>query len=463
MSLIDSLNTAVSGMTAQSSALNNISDNVANSQTVGFKGINTTFADYVTSASSASQDPSSVAARQQFTNALQGSISQVASPTSLAISGNGFFPVSQPIGTSGQGGSTFSSQPYYTRVGDFATNSAGYLVNSTGYALNGWTASSVSSTPTFIMSAVAPIQISKAPSAPVPTSEITISGNLPASPATDTVTNPYISSMQVYDADGNAQTVQLSWSQVGSTSPGAAISSSNPAVPNEWNLTITGGSPTGSPATTPSTGPMLVTFGATPTNAGQIVSVAGPSSTGTIAATVPSTQATGTSATITLPLSFKLGTQSVGLNLGTFGSTSGLTQFAGTNYQVVSQSQNGSPQGNYSSVTIKPTGDVVVNYDNGTSNTVARIPLANFDNPDGLVQQNGQTFTATSDSGTANLEAAGTGGTGTMVVGAVEASNVDIATEFTNMIVAQRAYTANSKIVTTANAMMQDTLNMVQG
>jgi flagellar hook protein FlgE len=114
-------------------------------------------------------------------------------------------------------------------------------------------------------------------------------------------------------------------------------------------------------------------------------------------------------------------------------------------------------------VTIQPTGNVTINYDNGTTKTVAQIPLVNFASPDSLQQQSGQAFTATIDSGAANVVSAGTGGTGSIVVGAEEGSNVDIATQFTQMIVAQRAYTANSKVITTANSMMQDALNMIQG
>lgn len=130
---------------------------------------------------------------------------------------------------------------------------------------------------------------------------------------------------------------------------------------------------------------------------------------------------------------------------------------------MASQTQDGSTQGNFSSVTVRPTGDVVINYDNGSLKTVARVPLAHFGSPDLLQQQDGQAFTATTASGVANIVSAGTGGAGTLVVGAEEGSNVDIATQFTQMIVAQRAYTANSKVVTTANSMMQDALNMIQG
>jgi flagellar hook protein FlgE len=210
---------------------------------------------------------------------------------------------------------------------------------------------------------------------------------------------------------------------------------------------------------------MLVNFGvgvAPSTPAGTIASI-GIDQAATPAAVPPPVQTLGNPATLTLGLDFGLGPQSIAINLGQFGTTNGVTQFAGNDYAVATQTQDGSSQGNYTSVTIEPVGNVVINYDNGTTKTVAKIPLANFASPDSLQQQNGQAFTATIESGTANVVAAGTGGTGPLVVGAVEGSNVDIATQFTQMIVAQRAYTANSKVITTANSMMQDALNMVQG
>jgi len=429
-------------MNAQSAALSAISDNVANSQTVGFKATNTDFIDYVSGSSPATATPDTVIARADTATSVQGSVTQVSNPTSLAVSGAGFFAVQRPTGAT-----TFDPQQYYTRVGDFTANSAGYLVNSAGYALQG---------------ASGPIQISQAPSVPVPTSAATLAGNLPSTPTTDTVTTPYTTAMQVYDAGGNAQTLNLSWSQV-ATTPGSPISATNPAVPNQWNLTITGGTPAGTPPVTPTTGPMLVTFGSTAADAGTITGITAPGTAGGIAATVPATQATGGAATVTLPLNFGFGAQSVALNLGNFGSTNGMSQFAGTSYQITSQTQNGAAQGNFSNVTIKPTGDVVINYDNGSNRTVDHIPLVTFNNPDALQQQNGQAFTATAESGGANVVSPGTGGAGTLVVSAEEASNVDIAAQFTQMIVAQRAYTANTKMISTANQLLQDTLNMVQG
>ena len=452
MSLFGSLNAAVGGLNAQSVALGSISDNVANSQTVGFKATNTAFTNYLTESDAQAHAPGAVVARPQYTNSVQGAVTQVSNPTSLAVSGNGLFAVQRPTSDT-----TFSPQQYYTRVGDFAPNKAGFLVNSTGYTLDGWPAVGTSGTQ-FDPNAIGPIQISKAPSAPVPTTDASIAANLPSMPPAGTTS--YTSTVQIHDAGGNAQNLKLTWDQV--PSPTSTPPATTPFKPNQWNLTVTSGTVT--------TGPMLVEFGTTPGTAGTISSItkspgtAGPPSTpATPAGVVPAAQANGDPASLALSLNFGLGNQPVNLNLGQFGKPNGVTQFSGSDYQVSSQTQNGASQGNYSSVTIQPTGNVVINYDNGHTTTVARIPLVNFNNPDALQQQDGQALTATLDSGNPNVAAAGTGGTGKLIVGAQEGSNVDIASQFTQMIVAQRAYTANTKVVATANQLLQDTLNMVQG
>jgi flagellar hook protein FlgE len=445
MSLIGSLNAAVGGMNAQAAALSSISDNVANSQTVGFKETDTSFSDYVTQSSAAVHAPGAVLARPEYTNSVQGTVTQVSNPTSVAISGSGFFPVQRLTGTSG-----VNPLQYYSRVGDFSPNNDGNLINSAGYALDGWPATAGATMDT---SKLTPIQISQAPSDPVATSTITLAANLPAVPPAGGA--PYSSTVQVNDAAGNAQSVVMNWTQVNPSAavPPAPISALNPATPNQWNLTITAGVTAGTPPTPTVNGPYLVTFGN-----GTVGQPAG-----TIASIGPAAGAIGTAATIAMNPDFGYGAQPITLNLGTFGSTGGVTQFTGTDYAVASQTQNGQAQGNYSSVSIQTSGDVVINYDNGTNKTIARIPLATFNSPDSLQQQDGQAFTATIGSGSANVLAAGSGGAGTLVAGAEEGSNVDIAAQFTQMIVAQRAYTANSKVVTTANSMMQDALNMIQG
>jgi flagellar hook protein FlgE len=468
MSVLGALNTGVSGMDAQAAALSAISNNVANSQTVGYKETDTSFVDYVTQASATSEAPGSVAALPQYMNATAGTPTQTGNPTSLAVSGAGFFPVQLPVGASGAGTSSFSPLQYYTRAGDFSPNSQGYLQNSEGYVLDGFPAANAAGT-SFNTNALQPIQISQAPSPPVATQNVSITGNIGSTPPSGTTS--YTSSVQIYDAAGNQQTLNLTWSQV-ATDPTNPISATNAPKANEWDLTV---STTGAEPQT--TGQMLVTFNPGSSSAtasgpvGTIENIAAATNTpasnaspAPVTATVPTVSTANSAATIGLALNFGQGLQNVALNLGQFGSTNGITQFSGTSYaQSAPPAQDGLPQGNYNGVTIGSNGNVVVNYSNGATSTIAQVPLANFADPDSLQQQSGQAFTATTDSGVANIVAPGTGGTGTMVAGSVEGSNVDIATQFTQMIVAQQAYTANSKVITTANSMLQVAVNMIQG
>lgn len=445
MSLLGSLNAAVGGLGAQSAAIGNISDNIANSQTVGFKETDTAFVDYLTSSSVNAHSPGAVVARPEYTNSTQGAVTQVSNPTSLAISGQGFFAVQRT-----SNGVVNDPTPYYTRVGDFALDRSGRFVNSAGYALDGWVSKNPAGT-AFDTTKLSPITISKAPSQPVPTSKIDLAANLPATPNLASV--PYASTLQVNDASGVTHTLTLSW-----TPQDAAGTTST--SPTQWGLRVSGSNATGA-AQDFYTGTVRFFNGTDNTPASGATPAA---VTGTIESVTPGTTGgVGSGAAASVPLDFGLGPQAVSLNLGTIGTTAGVTQFAGSDYQVAALKQDGSAQGNFSSVSIQSSGDVVIAYDNGKTATVARVPLTNFSDPNALQQQDGQAFTATLDSGSPNTFVVGEGGTGKVTGGAVEASNVDIAAQFTQMIVAQRAYTANTKVVTTTNQMLQDTLNMVQG
>jgi flagellar hook protein FlgE len=138
-----------------------------------------------------------------------------------------------------------------------------------------------------------------------------------------------------------------------------------------------------------------------------------------------------------------------------------VTQFAGSTYSLLGLTQDGVAPGSFSGVTTQVNGNIVVNYNNGETKTIAQVPLVTFNAPNSLQSQDGQAFTATPASGSPLAEAAGTNGAGNLVTGSIEGSNVDVATEFTNLIVAQQAYSSNAKVVTTANQMLQVTLQMV--
>lgn len=137
MSLLGAMNTAISGLKAQAAAFGNISDNVANSQTVGYKQVATNFIDYLTTSTATTSDPGAVVAIPDYENNVQGTITQTNDTTGLAIAGQGFFAVSQQTGLVNNI-PTFNPEQFYTRAGDFTLNSSGYLVNSAGEYLNGW-------------------------------------------------------------------------------------------------------------------------------------------------------------------------------------------------------------------------------------------------------------------------------------------------------------------------------------
>ena len=175
-----------------------------------------------------------------------------------------------------------------------------------------------------------------------------------------------------------------------------------------------------------------------------------------------STATDGTPAAVSFNADFGSGNQAITLNLGNYGGTNGVTQYAGTQYNLEGLTQNGVPPGSFAGVTPQANGDIVVNYNNGQTRTIAQVPLVTFNDPNALQRQDGQSFTATLGSGTPLAEVASTNGAGNLVTGSVESSNVDIATEFSNLIVAQQAYSANAKMVTTAQQMLETTVDMKQ-
>jgi flagellar hook protein FlgE len=206
MSLFGAMNTAISGLTAQSSAFGNIGDNVANSQTVGYKRVDTNFIDYLTTSTQRVNDPGAVVATPNYVNNVQGTITQTDNPLGLAIAGQGFFAVSQQNGEVNNI-PTFNQQQFYSRAGDFQMDKNGFLVNSAGYYLNGWPVDS--NTGVVNQNTLKPIQVTQTVYNPVATSQVTLSANLPATPAT----SPIQSDVDVYDSLGKLHTITLNWTQ----------------------------------------------------------------------------------------------------------------------------------------------------------------------------------------------------------------------------------------------------------
>ena len=429
MSIFGAMTTAIAGLNAQSTAFSNVGDNLANTQTTGYKSVDTTFDNYITVSTGQVNESGTVVARPRYNNSLQGSITSSTSPLSLAISGQGYLPVSSQNGVV-NGLPTFDGRQLYTREGDFKLDANGYLVNSSGNFLNGWPASDDG---VIDMTRLTQLQVGQSGFKPHPTVNATIAANLPATPAAGATSA--MTELPVVDAQGTSQNLELNWSQ-GTTA-------------NTWNLAVTQQDGT-------ALGSVVVSFGANGVAPGTIGAV-----TPTAPATA-STYAPGTNATVSFTANFGagLGNQPITLNLGKYGGTDGVTQFAGTTYNLVNTSQDGVKPGSFSSVSMEQNGDVKVNYDNGQSRVLAQIPVVTFASPDSLQRQDGQAFLATNASGTARINQPGGNGAGTLVTSSLEGSNVDIAQEFTKLIVAQRAYSANTKMVTTADDMLQQTIDM---
>jgi flagellar hook protein FlgE len=343
---------------------------------------------------------------------------------------------------------TFSPQQYYTRAGDFQMDKNGYLVNSAGNYLNGWPVNS--QTGSVNQNTLQPIQVTQTVYNPVSTTNATLSANLPATPAAGTAIpgTPISSDIDVYDALGTLHTVTLNWVQTAQDKWSVQINSKDDIGANkDMGTADVGFGLTSNGAPSGTAGALQPDVG----DPGSIVT-ANP-------AYIPNTN---TAATVQFTTNFGSGPQAITINLGTFGQTNGVTQFAGSTYNLRGLTQNGVPPGAFSSVTTQTNGDIIVNYDNGQTRTIAQVPVVTFNAADKLQRQNGEAFTASTGSGTPLAEAPGTNGAGNLVTQSVESSNVDIAAEFSKLIVAQQAYSANTKMVTTASQMLQQTIDMKQ-
>ncbi|MGE0533068.1 MAG: flagellar hook protein FlgE [Hyphomonadaceae bacterium] len=431
MSIYTALRAGVSGLTANSSALAVISDNIANVNTVGYKRSGVDFSALVNAQNSnTTYNAGGVLplTRQQIS--LQGSLEQSRSTTDLAISGDGFFIVSPNNQQLSNGGSVL-----FTRAGSFTIDADGYMVNAQGLYLQGWPVGSdgsVTTSPTSL-SAIEPVNISGVGGLAEPTENVGINANLNSDQtpfggayvagnmATGTVTPHFESSLEVFDSLGAPRTIAFGFLKTG---------------PNEWQVeayarpstNITGGGGTGG----------LLATGTLDFNTDGTVA----GTTGDIAAafTIDWAATTGAEA------------QDIVLDLET-----GMTQFA-KSFGVTSVTADGVPPGDLVGLVLEGDGMLTAQFSNGRARALYQIPLATFLNPNGLAADQGGAFRTTLESGLYNINAANAGGAGRVVSGALEASNVDLAAEFTNLITTQRAYSAASRIITTADEMLEELL-----
>ena len=438
MSLFSSLTVAVSGLAAQSTAIGNISNNLANTSTTAYKSVGTSFEALVT-ASSNSSGSGGVTASAQYANDVEGTISSSSVSTYMAISGSGYYAVKK-ASTSPDGTVVFSNETYYTRRGDFTLDKDGYMVNGAGYYLVGWTVNST--TGDVDTASVNPIQVSQLLDNPVSTTTVDYSANLPASQ-----TAPYTaatSTISVYDALGVAHDMSLTWVKT--------------AV-NTWDcdVTIKGGRlNAGVYSDYMATIPM--TFNSA-SNVGSIASIV----TGSNYSVIDNSSASENKAQISVPLNFDgAGAQTLIVSFGDINKAKGTTQYADTSLTVSSFTQNGIPRGSFQNVSVDTSGTVTLNYDNGQAKTFYQIPIVQFYAQNKLAEITGDAYSSTINSGSPRYNSAGTVGAGTIESSSLEGSNVDIADQFSSLIQSQQVYSANAKTISAVNSMLETIMNIVR-
>ena len=449
MGIFDALTAAVSGLQAQSYALQNISGNIANSQTVGYKEIETAFTALVSQAALNQQTAGGVFAGSTATNDVQGTIQNESTTTDMAVEGNGWFVVTQPSGNSGTQ-QTFSGVNDYTRRGDFQMNSSGYLVNGAGYYLMGSPLNPATGVPTSSTPQVLQFDNNFLPAQP--TTTIDYAANLPSSPSV------------AYNNSTDQMDGLIRWI-AGLVRPARWSATTQP--PSRHNRSTAVRSP---PTIRWATRSMSNIVGWK--RAARPAAIRGNYSIRPIPAppaaqvawqNVGSTfsfDTTGKLSSVTPPLA----AQNITVNGDTIPNvslnipTGSLTQFAasGGAAQVNNLTQNGFAAGSLQSLSVDK-GQIVGSFSNGQSIALADVTLANFNGQNQLQALNGEAYAATPESGSPLYS-----GTGQVVGSALEASNVDIATQFSQLIVAQQAYSANAKVMTTANQMIQSLLTVIQ-
>jgi flagellar hook protein FlgE len=419
MSLLGAMNSAISALNAQSQAISMISDNLANSSTYGYKTTSASFESLVTaSGSTTSYSSGGVTASSRSDISAQGLLTTTSTSTNVAISGNGFFPVSA---------SADASVINYTRNGAFTTDSDGYLVNN-GYYLLGWpTDASGNVIGGETQGALTAIDTNALASSAAATTSASLSATLPADAA---VGDTYTSTMELYDSLGTAANTEVTWEKTGD---------------NQWTATF--GNPTlasdaSVSAGTVTSSPITIDF----------------NSDGTLASTSPA------SPSLTIG-SWTTGAadSTIALNLGTAGSADGLSQYTtGSSDVQLEVSQDGVGYGSLTGVSVNDDGDVVASYSNGQTRSVYKIPVATFTNANGLSAMSDGVYAQTAESGTATLHESGKDGAGSVEGGMVEESTTDTNGEFSSMLAAQQAYSASAQVITAVNKMFDTLISAVR-
>lgn len=399
MSLYGTMRTGVSGMNAQANRLGTVAENIANSSTVGYKKASVQFSSMILPATGGAYNSGGVETDIRYSISDQGTFSYTTSETDLAVKGNGFFIVSGGDGVE-----------YLTRAGSFEVMDDGTLRNAAGYTLMGYEYSSTAD-PTIVVNGfegLTPVNLSSASISATASTEGKLNVNLPSGEAAGYSKS---TSLVAYDSQGNSRLLEFTYTKTAA---------------NTWTVEA---------------------------------SYAGPPVTTVIPSTTLNFDADGK---LTSPASLTTAGFAVdGANMGAITiDISGSTQLAADFSVETGAKINGNAASEVVGYEIDEKGVVSVVYDNGDLTPRYRVALATVQSPDNLTPVAGNLYSQSNDSGVIVMGYAGSAGFGTILSGALEDSNVDVAEELTAMIESQRNYTANSKVFQTGSELMDVLVNL---
>jgi flagellar hook protein FlgE len=409
MGLYGVMRTSVSGMEAQSNKLSTVADNISNVNTTGYKDAEAEFSSLVLSSGSGSYESGSVQTTIRYSITESGAISSTTSATDLAISGNGYFIVTDDNNT-----------PYLTRAGSFLADDDGNLVNTAGYYLMGYDISDGSTPSTGSgYGGLEVINVSQNSLQADPSTTATASANLNVDATISTGGTDYTSktSIVTYDNVGSEVTLDVYMFKT---------------ADNTWDIQVYNNADSTNdtfPYSSAALATDTFTFDVSSTGLGKLAT------------------ASPTSLSLTIP-----GGSAFTLDL------SSMTQVA-SDFSFTATVDGNAPSA-VDSVEIDTDGILYMVYENGTREAAYQIPLATCASPDNMTVETGNVYSISMDSGNVQISLAGTGGLGTIKSESLEASNADLGTELTNMIEAQRGFTANSKVFQTGSDLLDVLVNL---
>jgi flagellar hook protein FlgE len=432
--MMRSMFAGVSGLRNHQTRMDVIGNNIANVNTVGYKKGKVIFQDMLSQnirGASSPQGGRGGTNPQQVglgvtINTIdnvhtQGSSESTGKTTDMMVDGDGMFVVAD------------GSNKFYTRAGNFDFDSSGTLINANGLKVQGWNADNSGAIDT--SQSVSNIGITKGVAISQPSSAVEFAGNLDATTAVATGAVPYPGEValtaNVFDSLGRSHTIYIYLKNNGDNTWDIDDASDDPANPTNpgWATVATG----------------TLTFNPDGTfSSASVIRVTG-TPTGVVGQPDAKNFADPVAAANDIPaIVFDFAK---------------ITQLAGdTNVQMTYQ--DGATAGVLTGFVVDKTGVVTGQFSNGMSKQLAQVAIANFSNPDGLSKVGGNIYSVSNNSGAAQIGTAGTGGRGEITPGSLEMSNVDLSQEFTDMIITQRGFQANSRIITTSDEMLQELVNL---